>query len=163
MAGNIEVQIKGVDELIYKLQRVAPAAAAEILAQGGRLLLGYMKKEPKQRYVTRKAAYGKTFFTDKQRRWFFWALANGNISVPYSRTHELQNAWQVRKINQWQANVINTMPGAKWVIGKEQSRHEAMVGWRKFTDVIAEHRAEIKATIVKATKDALRMLRLNVH
>jgi hypothetical protein len=41
---------------------------------------------PPQRRATMKQVRGKTFLTDKQRRYFFWALAKGEIKVPYRRT-----------------------------------------------------------------------------
>jgi len=34
-----------------------------------------------------------TFVSDKQRRWFFWALSTGVITVPYKRTGTLGKSW----------------------------------------------------------------------
>lgn len=37
------------------------------------------------------------FKTDRQRRWFFWALRNGLIAVPYRRTGRLANSWRAER------------------------------------------------------------------
>ena len=50
----------------------------------GDYLVNVLRSYPPQNYVTRKAAYGQTFFSDKQRRWFFAALEAENYRYPAS-------------------------------------------------------------------------------
>jgi hypothetical protein len=107
-------------------QDIQDAAVDEI----NKYLVNVMQTgQPSPNYVTRKAAYGVSFFTERQRRWFFANLNEGNIDVPYKRTQGLRNAWHVEGSGA-RSFVVNDAPGAAYVMGDEtQSRHEKMVGW----------------------------------
>ena len=53
------------------------------------------------------------FKTAKQRRYFFWALANGVITVPYVRTGKLGQSWTWR--------IENTASGLRGTVGTNMS------------------------------------------
>ena len=113
-----------------------------------------LRHYPPSKYVTRARAYGKTFFTDKQRRYFFSALKSGILKVPYLRTRKTANGWYTvgkgAKIS-----IRNDSDGAKFTAGdKTQSRHEALVGWRTISKVAADNeRGMIRAAEQAAQRE----------
>lgn len=146
---DVSVQIPGLERLEKKLAKLPKATQDEALNQVGK----YMMSEkvlgwyPKARYITRKSAYGVTFFTAKQRRWFFWALRNGNIDVPYRRTMQLRRGWRVTGTGDTR-RLTNSRPGAQFVIGnRTQSRHEAKVGWKTLSRLVKDNARGIQRTI----------------
>jgi|GEM_PF-2135891 hypothetical protein len=112
---------------------VATRAAAKYLVGNKRRGL---KHEPRYKTIKRKRAYGKTFFTDKQRKWFFWALRTGKIKPGRNnRTHEMSNGWEVVKTKSG-ANIVNRVKHAIWSYdNKRQARLNKLVGWRKIKDI----------------------------
>lgn len=57
------------------------------------------------------------FRTERSRRWFFWALRSGYISVPYNRTGRLANSWRAEKRGQ-----------SEWIIGNSAEYSSLVVG-----------------------------------
>src|SRR5574340_1214513 len=99
-----------------------------------------LRHEPEYKVVSRKAAYGKTFQSDAQRRWFFGALDQGEIN-PWTnnRTHAIKTGWEASESSSdWNRfRVQNDAEGVEWVMGEGQARQPALVGWRKAMDVIS--------------------------
>lgn len=67
------------------------------------------------------------FWTDKQRRFFFSALARGEIQVPYRRTQHLKMSWRFRSLpgaDVFTAEVYNDADYRQWVQGfaRQQAR-----------------------------------------
>lgn len=78
------------------------------------------------------------FKTDRQRRWFFAALADGTISVPYERTGVLASSWLARQEG-WSHWVLeNSAPYAHWVVGRGQQAAYHEGHWWTADDVIEE-------------------------
>jgi len=76
------------------------------------------------------------FKTDRQRRWFFWALRTGQITVPYQRTGRLANSWRARQEG-WSHWVLeNSAAYAALVVGrgKQAKYHEGH--WWVAEDII---------------------------
>lgn len=149
--------VPSIPKLDAYLRRLPPAVQDAVVDALAKKLIDILKTEqPTPRYVTRKAAYeGVTFFTDKQRRWFFAALDRGEIQVPYHRTQEMRNAWkQIGKGKQ--SIVANEAEGVEFVIGDEhQSRHEAMVGWKKIGATISKHTPTLEKTALGVAQRAI--------
>jgi hypothetical protein len=160
MSDFIVVSADGLKELEAKLKRLPDAVADDGVTAANAYLLNVVKTYPPQNYVTRKAAYGVTFFTARQRRWFFAALRNGEISVPYKRTQGIRNNWRVEGTGRL-SFLANDAPGVGWVMGENQSRHEAKVGWKKVTDIIKERTAAIVKAFDGAVKRAIRRVGLS--
>jgi hypothetical protein len=156
----IKIELLGVKELEAKLNKMPIEVADQALTEVQDFMLDVLKTYPPKNYVTRKAAYGQSFQSDKQRRWFFWALNSGAINVPYSRTQGLRNSWH--KVRSGITGyIVNNAHGAVYVMGeRKQSRHEAMVGWKKPSEIIKEHMAKINKLVDAATRKALRKLGL---
>lgn len=78
------------------------------------------------------------FVTDRQRRWFFWALNSGLITVPYSRTGTLANSWRVRKSG-WSHWVLeNSASYAALVVGRGQQAAYHEDHWWTADDIIED-------------------------
>jgi hypothetical protein len=83
------------------------------------------KDYPRPRNTTMQAVRGVTFLTDKQRRFFFAALRDGRIKVPYRRTGQLGNS--ITSAPFQEAGKVGFFVGtnldyAQWVIGKRDDQ-----------------------------------------
>jgi len=119
----------------------------------GAFLLPKLKKYPPRRYVSRKAAYGRTFFSDRQRRWFFAALRSGELSIPYGRSGTLAAGWEVQPVGTQEVRLVNSVGYAGYVMGDTQSRHEKLVGWRTVRQYVREYGGQIgriALTVIRA-------------
>lgn len=67
------------------------------------------------------------FVSDKQRKYFFWALRSDRIEVPYKRTGAINVLWEVTTMANGNTKVASKRKKAKYVIGErdEQSRYHA--------------------------------------
>ena len=54
-----------------------------------------LKHPDPYKYVSRKSAYGVSFFTEKQRRWF-WANGGPDM-IGNNRTGQSSNAWEMKE------------------------------------------------------------------
>ena len=140
---SISVSVRGLEE-VEEFLKTVPRGAKGIAAQAySTYLLGNdkhgLKYYPAYKKITRKQAYGKSFVSDKQRRWFFASLKDGSLQVPHIRTYNMRNSWQ--KIgNKWRPVLRNLAPYAKWVMGdSNQSRLSKLIGWRKVAQVIIDN------------------------
>jgi hypothetical protein len=103
-----------------------------------------LRHEPDWKFVSRADAYGKVsdapdgYFSWKQFR-FVAAETEGFTKIPQDRTHEIANAWTVKeKDSNWTSvKIENDANGAGWVFGDNQARQPALVGWRKWRDIIS--------------------------
>jgi hypothetical protein len=140
MANNefLGIDIEGAEEIKAKIAKLPPAAADAGVDAVAQYFLSVLRLNAPQRYVTRKDAYGVTFFTAKQRKWFFWALRSNKIQVPYVRTQGHSRGWKAIGSGAKQI-IANEAPGITFVRGKypgEQSRHENKVGWVPMVDEV---------------------------
>ena len=101
---------------------------------------GLKHSEP-YKYVSRKAAYGVSFFTDKQRRWF-WANGGPDM-IGNNRTGKGANAWSYVETNRgYGTTITNPEPSAFFTRDERgQARQPAAVGWRKVSKVVADNMA----------------------
>jgi hypothetical protein len=138
MSGSISVKVRGLGELkdfISTLPRrvrgVATEAAAEYLVGNGQRGL---KRYPPYKYITRRQAYGKTFVSDKQRRYVMAAIADGRIDpgAPH-RTGAYQRSIEVVGRGA-QAVIRGELPHERWT-----DRLSRKVGWRNWDEIIASN------------------------
>jgi hypothetical protein len=96
------------------------------------------------KYVSRKQAYGKSFVSDKQRRYVMARIREGTIDpgVPH-RTGQTQRAWVIKVAsNGYSISVGNPTPGAYFTRHDTgQARQLGMAGWLKTAQVIANNLA----------------------
>lgn len=156
MADFIGLDIQGLPELRAKLKDAPPHIQDAVVEEVADYMLEVLRQYPPQRRVTRKAAYGRTFQSARQRRWFFAALNAGEINVPYRRTQGLRNAW--RKVGKGRDLIIaNENEGAVWTMDDErQARLNTLVGWKKIGDLVRERSKQIERKADAGLKKGLR-------
>ena len=142
----MRVTVSGIDKVKAWINSIVPrgmkkaamyAISEYIIGNSGRGL----KHEPAYKYVSRKSAYGMSFFTEKQRRWF-WANG-GPAMIGNHRTHTLSNDWDFTDQGAWtRVSIFNQTPYAGYVMGDSgQARQPAKVGWKKMMEVIRANMA----------------------
>lgn len=121
-------------------------------------VLEKVQQYPPYQYVSRKQAYGQTFKSDKQRRWFFAALNSGALTIPYNRTNQLKSGWSIVASGHTRT-VTNSVKYAGYVMGdNSQSRMQALIGWRTTQAFVRDYDAAIGrvalASVEEQIKDA---------
>lgn len=87
------------------------------------------------------------FVSDRQRKWFFWALASGLITVPYQRTGRLANSWRARKEG-WSHWVIeNSAAYGALVVGRDKQVKYHAGHWWIADDIIEEDTPDLTKNI----------------
>ncbi len=161
---NPSIEIQGLEQVISRIKSLPDAAKTEVLTDVSGYALTVLKEEPKPKYISRFAAYGKTFFSDRLRKWFFAALNAGRISVPYHRTGALSAGWKAG-VSANEVKFTNAVPYAPFVVGFAfQSRHEKLVGWKKVTDLLTGPlsfmSSKFRNVVMTAYQKAIRKLQL---
>lgn len=159
---GIKIEILNYKEIEAKLNKLPIEAADMCAGEVQDYLLNVMRTDqPSPNYVSRKAAYGQSFQSEKQRRWFFWALDTGAIEVPYHRTQALSKGWHI--VNRGVLGyLVNYRKGASYVVGeRNQANQPRVVGWKKASQQIEERLAKINKIIDAAAKKAIKKLGLS--
>lgn len=161
MSDFIGVDIQGIDELNAKLNDLPIEAQDAGVEAGLEYIQNVARGYEPYKFVTRKAAYGVSFFTEKQRRWFFAALRSGEINPGVkNRTQALSKHWKIHGEGR-KAFLANDLPYAGYVMGKDdQSRHEAAVGWVTIEDRIKKHMGKLIEKFDAGVKKAIKKLKL---
>jgi len=104
------------------------------------------------KYISRATAYGKSFVSDKQRRWFYAALAAGEIHPGSGERHDTTRGWTgVASSDGYSYRATAKGAAAYFTMSDQgQSRQAALVGHRKASDVVRTNisgglRAAVKA------------------
>jgi hypothetical protein len=143
-----------------KLAKMPTAVHEEVTRAGADETVKAMRVYPAEKSISRTQAYGTPFFTDKQRRYFFWALRKGIITVPYRRTNNLRDNWVIigQGLNEM---VVNETPYAGLVMGdNEQSRMSRQIGWKTLAQRLRENEQKLAKVLKSAADKALRKLGL---
>jgi hypothetical protein len=148
MPVQLKVKPRDIERLQAYLRSVPRGALKVALAAFSEYMLGKLRHYPPYRYVSRKAAYGKTFVSDRQRRYVMAKIREGRIDPGYPhRTGRLQRGWEV-KGEPYRTRIENKTPYAGFVMGDDaQSAHERKVGWRVVGVIVASN---VKGGMVKA-------------
>ena len=133
-----------VTQFINTLPRGMKIAAMRAIAV---YLNDALRKEPSQKFVSRAAAYGSVSTDGAPDGYFSWAqfrfvaVITKGFTQRYTRTHDIATGWRYKETNsQWdRVDLTNSIDGAEYVVGDGQSRHEEMVGWRKWRQDISDH------------------------
>ena len=147
----IGVEVQGVPAVKAALEKAANAETMhKVTQEAGEYLRGQMRKYPPYQYVSRSRAYGKTFQSDRQRRWFFAALRSGELTLPYQRTNKLKAGWQLTRFGANDLYLTNEVEYARFVQQSPQARMMTYIGWRSQERVIAEEREQIQRVVNEA-------------
>ena len=165
MPDNISIEVIGLEDLMNRIKMLPTETQKLILDDVGE----YSRKtlaelQAKYKYVSRKQAYGVSFFSAKQRAYVMAAIRRGDITIPYRRTGTLAGGWRVQRGSKDYATITNNVPYAPYVQGIMQSRHEKLVGWKRVVDIIAGElsfrSSKFRAVTMAAYQKAIRKLRL---
>jgi len=158
----IRIELLNYKEIEAKLNKLPIEVADTCMGEVQDYMLNVMRSDqPSPNYVSRTQAYGQPFSSDKQRRWFFWALNSGAISVPYHRTQALSKGWHI--VNRGLLGyLVNYTPGASYVVGeRNQANQPRLVGWKKASQQIQERISKINKVLEGAAKKAIKKLGLS--
>ena len=157
--GFVGIAISDVSALISKLEALPDAMQEAATEDVATYLVNVLRLSPPQKSVSRADAYpdapaGPGWFSEKQRRWFFWALNSGELQIPYRRTQAIAQGWQILGSGK-NTIIVNEAPGVVFVHDDNlQSRHEAMVGWKKIRAILEERTRRMDAILDGAAKKA---------
>jgi len=158
---QIKFRIRNV-EAVQSFLRAIPKGAVRVALEAfteyviGNEEHGLRHADP-YKYVSRKSAYGVTFFTNKQRRWFWGAVKRGEIAFPihYIRTKKSTAAWKaVPRNDGYRFTIQNNTTGGYWTRhDTRQARQLGKVGWRKIMTVLADnYKGGIRAAVAAVKK-----------
>ena len=158
-----QTRLDGYDDLLRKLETLAQLRQVEAAVKAGAAhLAGKMKVYPARRRMTRKSVYGSSFVSDRQRRYFFYALKKGLIQVPYRRgqspgSRNLKQTWTSRVYNNGLTGEAGTnTPYAGYVQGEGiQSKYHAAAGWKTEATILAEESDTVLGFIHDAIEKAV--------
>jgi hypothetical protein len=137
---QINILVRGVEKVVSflsiipkNIMRVALDASANYLMGAGGGKGNKLSIYPAYRYVSRRSAYGKPFKNQAQQAYVMSKIKSGEIRIPYNRTNLLDSSWKAHGMGSfYKRELVNACLYAPFVIGDKQSRHEALVGWRKY-------------------------------
>lgn len=139
-----QTQFKALSDKLDSFER--KDVLGQTLGEVAEFMQGKLRDYPPYRYVSRKAAYGVSFFSDRQRRWFFAALAEGRIKPGQNnRTGALGEGWRIQQSGPKQLDLVNEVPYAVYVQGTitQQARQPRMAGWKSITVWLRTFKSEI--------------------
>ena len=139
------VRIEGVDNLVSKLRILGKLQVVRAYMQAGaQYIKGKLETLPSQKRITRTEVYGQPFQSDRQRRFFFAALNEGTIEVPYHRgespsSEAMNRSWTTVESDEGLTQTIgNDTTYGHWVMGDDQSLFMQAMGWKKASDIADE-------------------------
>ena len=143
--GDVELRRK-LDKLANMQQSIAPSMEAAAL---------YVKGEVSE-YPQGNQHRPQPFQTDKSRRFFFWALRNGVIEVPYRRgqspgSEDHGQSWTIKGMNGGLKQVIgsDTSYGELLQSAAKQTAYHKSTGWRTVEDVVDKEADKVLEFIKK--------------
>ena len=155
MTSNI--QIEGLDAAIRKCEKIGKLDVIKAgLKAGGLHVKGKLAQYPPRKYLP------QPFKTDKSRRFFFAALKDGRIQVPYRRgqspgSEDLGQKWTVKeRKGGLQVVVGNNVSYGPLVQGPEQSGYMKAIGWKTTDQIAKEETAAVNKILAAAIEKALK-------
>ena len=151
------IRLEGYDDLLQRIKTVAQLKGIAKATRAAALhVKGKIATYPAERHGT------QPFKTDKSRRFFFWALRNGKIEVPYRRgsspgSERLSAKWTVQPQAQGLVQVVgNNASYAQLVQGPQnQTAYHADTGWPTTEKVIEQERSTVIQYLVQAIERLL--------
>lgn len=157
------LHIDGLDELLGKIDTLEKMRAVTgALLAGGAHMKTAMQVYPDAKHLKREDVYGKPFQSDRQRKFFFYALAKGIIQVPYRRggspgSRNLKQQWTVAATNNgFSVEIGNATSYGPLVQGQGlQSRYAQAVGWQTEQQVLDREAPAVVAYVSDAIQKAV--------
>ncbi len=152
----IEIKIIGLEALQKRLDVDVGMALDRAMFRALAHLQSRIARYPRRRYGAKV-----TFVSAKQRRFFFWALREGAIQVPYRRTGTLGRRWtaQGRRLGGAAVGILgNITPYAPLVqdLERQVAMHKA-TGWPTVQGVVEQERDKVREIFQAEVNNLLRI------
>jgi hypothetical protein len=149
------IRIEGIEPLLAKIKSLQELRMVTGAVKAAALhVKGKIDVYPEAKRPTRASVYGKAFKSDKQRRYFFWALREGKIEVPYRRgespgSQTFGRRWTIATSNAGLTAEIgnNASYGPLLMDSGRQSLYAKAVGWHT-TDAVLDEETETVTRMV---------------
>lgn len=137
----LNIRPKNIPAVDRKLASIPWGFKSQFMMGMAVYLLGNSRRgfrhEPPRNFVPRKRAYGRTAFSQRQLRLIHALWAKGE--VPYRRTGETANAWQITGSGT-NLRLTNRKRHAKYLYSDSQrARQPMMVGWRSVSEMYSDN------------------------
>lgn len=140
----------GLNEVVARLENLAQGLEGIVSESAAQYLVGDdshgLRSYPGYKYATRLAAYGVSFFSDKQRRWF-WANGGPDM-IGNHRNFSIREGWHIDGKG---ASIFirNQAQGVGYVMGANYVANQPfLAGWRSSMD-------NVRANIAGAIRAAM--------
>ena len=160
MPDGVTIEIEGLDEAVRKLESLAQLKKVHAgIRAAGMYLKGKEAIYPRYKHISIASLGG--WKSDKQRKWFFWALNKGKIDVPYRRgqspgSEDLAAKWTSKyDKNKFQAVVGNNASYARLVMGEKQTEMMKRIGWKKVDVIAKEETRKVTELMIDAVRRAI--------
>jgi len=88
-------------------------------------------------YYPRQVHRRMRIFSERQRRFFWWALRTGRIQVPYRRTYNMASAWHAGRKGK-SVQVYNHSDAAFWTMHNSRQSYHHRGNWPTISDIMNE-------------------------
>lgn len=148
---EIKVDDAEVRRLLTKLESAEPFKAG-LKAMGG-FLRGRMSVYP----PTDGNRPPQPFVSERQRRYFFAALRDGRIKMPYRRSGNLAKRWGQAEADGGLTQIVgNDASYAPFVVGMQsQSSYMRSLGWKSTADVVEQEADNAFKTFTTGFKQSM--------
>lgn len=148
---NVSIDDAAVKRMLTRLESAEPFKAG-LKAMGG-YLRGRMAVYP----PTEGNRPPQRFVSERQRRWFFAALKDGSLQIPYRRTGNLAKKWGQAEADGGLTQVVgNDAAYAPYVVGHEsQSAYMRGLGWKTTADVVSAEADNAWRTFVAGFRQSM--------
>jgi len=162
---RINVTVTGLDHIRARLEELPDAVGNDGVEAADNYLLNILisKEIPPYRYVSRRQAYGRTFFSDRQRRFVMAGIRSGKITIPYKRggkTSGIQSQWKIIGTGK-SAYLENDAPGAIYLYSEMQANQPRLVGWKRIETIVDAYTKKIGDAFERGARKAIRRLGLD--
>ncbi len=133
--------LDAVDPALLAVQQAALALPDAVDRFVKREVVGYVRAEVTKQLKREPGpvVYPIEWASPKQRRWFWWAVGEGLIDVPYQRTQHYIRGWHVRgdyRQGLGGITVTNDWDYAEFVGGARQQPFHKNTGWAQYNQVL---------------------------
>lgn len=153
---NATVRVEGLDDLLRKLGKMGPGVYKPAIAEGAAHIKSVIATYPPARHGA------QPFKTVKQMRYFFYALANGLIEVPYKRgispnSEALGRRWTIAFRDDGKTAVIGNNASYAQIVqdDKLQSNYHRVTGWKTDKQVAESEARELREIVARHIRKAL--------
>lgn len=153
----ITVDVSGIEGAIRRLNAITQDDALRRgMNAACRIIINALARYPRP-----PEGFQMDFVSEKQRRYFFWALRSGKITVPYRRTGTLGRLWGYR-IDGYGLGMVGLIGNpimrhyGKWVQDRESQARVHQGRWPTYQDVAREKTGDVKRAFENEIGRALR-------